>query len=186
MKWRYLFGLGTIGAAAMAILIFSDEDGYRLKRVTSFLDPFADPLDTGFQVVQSLLALGSGGFFGVGLGKSIQKNLYLPEPQNDFILAIIGEELGYFGILLLMLAYIVLIWRGFHIAINAKDMFGSLLASGITIMIALQVLMNVAVVTSSMPPTGVTLPFVSYGGNALWLFMGSVGILLNISRHSAR
>lgn len=186
MKWLHLICLGGIGVGAAAALIFLDEDGYRLKRVTSFMDPFADPLDTGFQVVQSLLALGSGGFFGVGLGKSIQKNLYLPEPQNDFILAIIGEELGLFGILCLMLVYVVLIWRGFHIAINAKDMFGCLLASGITIMIALQVVMNVAVVTSSMPPTGVTLPFISYGGNATLLFMGSMGILLNISRHSAR
>ncbi len=182
----YLGGIMGIGTVGITFMILTDEHGYRLKRLTSFLDPFQDPLGDGYQVIQSLLALGSGGLFGVGLGKSIQKTLYLPEPQNDFIFAIIGEELGYIGCLLLIACYIVLIWRGTHIALNAPDMFGTLLASGITIMLALQVVLNIAVVTSSMPPTGITLPFVSYGGNALMLFMGSMGILLNISRHSAK
>lgn len=182
----YLVGIMGIGAAGITAIILTDEEGYRLKRLTSFLDPFQDPLGDGYQVIQSLLALGSGGLFGVGLGKSIQKTLYLPEPQNDFIFAIIGEELGYIGCLVLIACYIVLIWRGVHISLNAPDMFGTLLASGITIMLALQVILNIAVVTSSMPPTGITLPFVSYGGNALILFMVSMGILLNISRHSAR
>lgn len=176
-------GLGAVGIAA---IIITNPDSHWAKRITSFTDPFADPLGDGFQVVQSLMALGSGGLFGVGLGKSIQKNLYLPEPQNDFILAIIGEELGFVGILVLMTAYVILIWRGIHIAVNAPDQFGTLMASGITIMVAIQVILNVAVVTSSMPPTGITLPFVSYGGNALMLFMGSMGILLNISRHTAQ
>ncbi|QOX63555.1 putative lipid II flippase FtsW [Anoxybacterium hadale] len=182
----YLGGILGIGAVGITFMILTDEGGYRLKRLTSFLDPFQDPLGDGYQVIQSLLALGSGGLFGVGLGKSIQKTLYLPEPQNDFIFAIIGEELGYIGCLALIACYIILIWRGTHIALNAPDMFGTLLASGITIMLAIQVVLNIAVVTSSMPPTGITLPFVSYGGNALMLFMGSMGILLNISRHSAR
>lgn len=182
----YLVGIVGIGAVGVTALILTDEDGYRLKRLTSFLDPFQDPLGDGYQVIQSLLALGSGGLFGVGLGKSIQKTLYLPEPQNDFIFAIIGEELGYIGCLILIACYIVLIWRGVHISLNAPDMFGTLLASGITIMLAIQVILNIAVVTSSMPPTGITLPFVSYGGNALMLFMASMGILLNISRHSAK
>lgn len=182
----YLFVTVGAGAAGITALILTDEGGYRLKRLTSFLDPFQDPLGDGYQVIQSLLALGSGGLFGVGLGKSIQKTLYLPEPQNDFIFAIIGEELGFIGCLILIACYIVLIWRGVHIALNAPDMFATLLASGITIMLALQVILNIAVVTSSMPPTGITLPFVSYGGNALILFMGSMGILLNISRHSAK
>ena len=119
---------------------------------------------------------------GLGLGHSIQKNLYLPEPQNDFILAIIGEELGYIGVLVLMLVYLCLIYRGIRVVLQAPDRFGMLLGSGIVMMIGIQVLLNVAVVTSSMPPTGITLPFVSYGGNALWMFMGSMGILLNISR----
>lgn len=109
--------------------------------------------------------------------------MYLPEPQNDFILAIIGEELGFIGIMLLLLIYMLLIWRGVNIAINAPDQFGTLLATGITAMVGIQVILNIAVVTSSMPPTGVTLPFVSYGGNAQMLFMSSMGILLNISRH---
>lgn len=186
LSWKYIIGVVGAGGAAILALILSDEDGYWLKRFTSFLDPFADKLGDGYQVVQGLLAMGSGGAFGLGLGKSIQKTLYLPEPQNDFILAIIGEELGFVGILLLMTCYMVLIWRGVHVATNAKDMFGTMLASGIVIMIAVQVVLNFAVVTSSMPPTGITLPFVSYGGNALWLFMGSAGILLNVSRHSAK
>lgn len=185
LKWRYLISLGAIGAAGGAFLIFSDETGYRMKRVVSFLDPFADPLDTGYQVVQSLMALGSGGLFGLGLGKSIQKNLYLPEPQNDFILAIIGEELGFLGIMILMICFLVLIYRGILTAVKAPDRFGMLVASGITIMLGVQVLLNVAVVSSSMPPTGVTLPFISYGGNAMWLFMGSMGILLNISKSAS-
>ena len=184
LEWKWLGAVGIMGVVGMCGLIFMDEGGYRLKRVTSFLDPFADPLGDGFQVVQSLLALGSGGLFGVGLGKSVQKNLYLPEPQNDFILAIIGEELGYIGVLVLIAAYVFLIWRGVHVALNAPDQLGLLLASGVVIMISLQVVLNIAVVTSSMPPTGVILPFISYGGNALWMFMASAGILLNVSRQT--
>ena len=183
MKFRHLMVLGGIGAAAGFALIFSDKDGYRLKRFTSFLDPFKDSLGDGYQVVQSLLALGSGGLTGVGLGKSVQKNLYLPEPQNDFILAIIGEELGFIAMIILLIIYLLMIWGGIRIAMNAPDRLGMLLASGVTAMIGIQVILNVAVVTSSMPPTGVTLPFISYGGNALWMFMISMGILLNISRH---
>lgn len=184
IKLRYLAGVFALGVSAILVLIAVEP--YRMARFTSFMDPFADPLGTGFQAVQSLLALGSGGLFGVGLGKSIQKTLYLPEPMNDFIFSIIGEELGFIGCLLLLAAYIVLIWRGIHIAINAKDMFGMLLATGITSMIALQVIFNVAVVTSSMPPTGVSLPFVSWGGNSLSILMGCAGILVNISKNSVR
>ena len=183
LDWIYVIGAVGLVVAAGVYLIFAD-GGYRLQRFTSFLDPFADPLGDGYQVCQGLMALGSGGFLGRGLGKSIQKNLYLPEPQNDFILAIIGEELGYIVFLILMLVYLFLIWRGIQIILGAPDRFGMLLGSGIVMMIGIQVLLNVAVVTSSMPPTGVTLPFISYGGNALWLFMGSMGILLNISRQS--
>lgn len=186
MSWWYIGGLVGLGAMGVLGLVFLAPESEWMRRITSFLDPFADPLGDGYQVVQGLMAMGTGGLFGSGLGKSVQKNLYLPEPQNDFILSIIGEELGFIGIVILMCAYMVLIWRGIHIAANAKDLFGTLVAAGITIMVALQVIMNFAVVTSSMPPTGVTLPFVSYGGNALWLFMGSMGILLNISRHSVK
>ena len=183
-KWRHLGLLaGGAGVAGVAF-IFLDTDGYRFARFTSFLDPFADALGNGWQVVQSLLAMGTGGLTGLGLGNSVQKNLYLPEPQNDFILAIIGEELGLAGILILMAVYMALIWRGCHIAINASDYLGMMMASGITIMIGIQVVMNIAVVTSSFPPTGIILPFVSYGGNALLIFMGAMGVLLNISKSS--
>ena len=183
-KWAHLGILaGGAGVAGVAF-IFTDPDGYRFSRVTSFLDPFADAMNSGWQVVQSLLAMGTGGLTGLGLGNSIQKNLYLPEPQNDFILAIIGEELGFVGILSLMIVYMILIWRGCHVAMNAKDYMGMMMAAGITIMIGIQVVINIAVVTSSFPPTGVILPFVSYGGNALMIFMGAMGILINISKSS--
>lgn len=184
IKWIYVGGLGLLALFGGMALIFMDEDGYRYQRMLSFLDPFQDVLGSGWQVVQGLLALGTGGLTGLGLGNSIQKNLYLPEPMNDFILAIIGEELGFLGILALMTVYLVFIWRGCHIAMNAPDYLGMMLAAGITIWIGVQVAINVAVVTSSMPPTGIILPFISYGGNALMLTMASVGILLNISKHS--
>ncbi|MFQ8602009.1 MAG: putative lipid II flippase FtsW [Anaerovoracaceae bacterium] len=186
MKWRYFFGAAGLGAGGiLGILIFM-KDSYWYQRLTSFVDPFQDPLNEGYQAVQSLLALGSGGLFGVGLGKSVQKNLYLPEPQNDFILAIIGEELGFIGLILLIALYCCFLWRGVHIAINAPDQFGMLLASGVVLMVGIQVILNIAVVTSSMPPTGINLPFISYGGNALLIFMFSAGILLNISRHEPK
>jgi len=187
MQWKYVFGVAVLGSAViLPVAWFGDKIGmdHWKARLVSFQDPFADAVGDGFQVVQSLLALGSGGLFGLGLGKSIQKNLYLPEPQNDFILAIIGEELGFIGLLLLITVYAALIWRGFHIALNAPDLFGMLLAGGVTIMIGLQVVMNIAVVTSSMPATGIALPFISYGGNALWICMSAIGILLNVSRQS--
>ena len=184
ISWRYIGIMPVLGTIGTAALIFIDKDGYRLKRVMSFKDPFQDKLGDGWQVVHSLFGLGSGGFLGLGLGKSIQKNLWLPEPQNDFIFAVIGEELGFIGSIMLIAVYMLLIWRGAYIAINARDMFSSLMASGITIMIGLQVIMNIAVVTSSMPCTGITLPFISYGGNALIMFMISTGILLNISRYT--
>ena len=186
LKWRYVATAGGIGVVGILSIVIVMKDTYWYNRLTSFTDPFQDALGDGYQAVQSLLALGSGGLFGVGLGKSVQKNLYLPEPQNDFILAIIGEELGYIGVLLLIALYCLFIWRGIHIALNAPDQFGLLLASGIVLMVAIQVILNIAVVTSSMPPTGINLPFISYGGNALLIFMFSAGVLLNISRHGLK
>ena len=186
LKWRYVITAGGIGAAGILGILLFMRDTYWYSRLTSFTDPFSDPLNTGYQAVQSLLALGSGGLFGVGLGKSVQKNLYLPEPQNDFILAIIGEELGFAGVLLLIVLYCLFLWRGMHVAINAPDQFGLLLASGIVLMVAIQVILNIAVVTSSMPPTGINLPFISYGGNALLIFMFAAGVLINISRHEPK
>ena len=182
IPWKHVGVLFALGTVAAVVFILGDPDGYRYGRFVSFLDPFADALGDGWQVVQSLLALGTGGLTGLGLGNSVQKNLYLPEAQNDFILAIIGEELGFIGILVLVIVYLLLVWRGCHIAMNAKDYAGMMLASGITMMVGIQVVINIAVVTSSMPPTGIILPFVSYGGNALLIFMGAMGILYNISK----
>ena len=181
LELKYVGGLVLAG---LLVAIPLAMDGYRRHRVMSFLDPFEDPLGSSFQVVQSLMALGSGGLFGKGLGDSVQKNLYLPEPMNDFILAIIGEELGYIGILLLISAFGLLIWRGIKVALNAPDKFGFFMASGVSMMIGIQFAMNIAIVTSSMPPTGIALPFISYGGNAMMMFCAGMGIVLNISRQS--
>lgn len=183
MKIKHLIGLIITGVLGIVMMIIIEP--YRMNRLTSFLDPFADPMKSGYQVIQSLLALGSGGLFGVGLGRSIQKTLYLPEPQNDFIFAIIGEEVGFIGCIALIICFMLLIWRGIHIAINAPDLFSTLVAVGITSMVAIQVVINIAVATSSMPPTGIALPFISWGGNSLVLFMASIGVLLNISKHTS-
>ena len=179
MSWKYIAGLFGLGVAGLVVI--SRTGTYWADRILSFTDPFKDPLGDGFQVVQSLLALGTGGVTGLGLGKSVQKNLYLPEPQNDFILAIIGEELGFLGIAALLIAFAFIVWRIFYISLQSKDNFGMLLGSGVGITIGIQVILNVAVVTSSMPPTGIALPFISAGGNALWVFLGLIGIVLNIS-----
>ena len=182
MNWLWVLVAGGTGVAGLLSIILFMPGSYWYNRITNFLNPFADLYGEGYQVAQSLLALGSGGLTGLGLGHSVQKSLYLPEPQNDFILAIIGEELGYIGILALIGVYAVFIWRGMHIAINAPDRFGMLLASGVVIMVALQVILNIAVVTASMPATGINLPFISYGGNGILIFLFSAGVLLNISR----
>ncbi|SDK40547.1 stage V sporulation protein E [Natronincola ferrireducens] len=179
-----LVGAGSVALASMIGYIFIAGKGYKAKRITAFLDPWADPTDSGFQAVQSLLALGSGGIFGRGLGRSVQKHFYLPEPQNDFIFAIIGEELGFIGGVMIILLFMILIWRGIRIAVNAPDFFACLMATGITTMVIVQVVINIAVATSSMPVTGMPLPFISFGGNALVIFMASMGILLNISKHT--
>ena len=169
-----------VGVPGLAGLIAFEP--YRLQRFATFLDPFKDKTGSGWQVVQSLYAIGSGGIFGVGLGESKQKYLYIPEPQNDFIFSIIAEELGFVGCTVILILFAILIWRGVLIAMKAPDMFGSLVAIGITSMIAVQVILNVAVVTSSIPATGIPLPFFSYGGTALFVLLCEMGILLNISR----
>jgi cell division protein FtsW len=179
-----LVGLGALGAAAL-ILRPGDKEGgrYWYKRYIAFKDPWVDPNGKGYQIIQSLYSLGSGGWFGMGLGESRQKYLYLPYSETDFIFAVIGEELGFIGATIIMLLFLILIWRGVRVAISAPDLFGSLLATGIISMIAIQVSINIAVVTKSMPPTGVPLPFISYGGSSLFLFMSSIGVLLNISKY---
>lgn len=184
LNMAYVAAGGVAGVAGTVYILTNLKQSHWYARLTNWVDPFVDSQGAGYQLSQSILALGNGGFFGRGLGRSVSKNLYLPEPQNDFILAIIGEELGFFGIFLLMSLYLLLIYEGFKVAANAKDKFGFYLASGITIMLALQVIINVAVVTASMPTTGITLPFVSYGGTSVIVFLASMGILLNISHSS--
>lgn len=181
---RHLLTLGGVGLLAGISLIFVSP--YRLKRLLSFLDPWADPRGDGYQLIQSLLALGSGGFLGLGFGMSRQKAYYLPEPYNDFIFSVIAEETGFLGGIILISLFVVLIWRGVIIAIKCKDNFGTLLAMGITSVIAIQAIINLAVVTGSMPVTGVPLPFISYGGSSLLFNMTAMGILLNVSRNRVK
>ncbi len=172
-----------LGPAALAIAALIVVAPYRMKRFTTFLDPFSDMLGSGFQIVQSLYAIGSGGLFGLGLGQSRQKFLYLPEPQNDFIFSIICEELGFIGAVLVVVLFVALIWKGIQIAIKAPDTFSSMLVTGIISLIAVQVILNIAVVTSSMPATGIPLPFFSYGGTSLVILLAGMGMILNVTRH---
>lgn len=178
----HFVGLGVLGLVGFIALIASAP--YRIKRITSFLDPWSDAQNSGFQIIQSLYAIGPGGLFGLGLGQSRQKFFYLPEPQTDFIFAILAEELGFIGGSFILLLFALLLWRGIRIALGAPDLFGSFLAVGIIAMIAIQVMINIGVVTGLMPVTGITLPFLSYGGSSLTLMLLAIGVLLNISRHS--
>ena len=179
---RHFVILGMIGLLGFAVLVLSAP--YRIKRITSFLDPWEDPLGSGFQIIQSLYAIGPGGLFGLGLGQSRQKFFYLPEPQTDFIFAILSEELGFIGGSFVILLFALLLWRGIRVALGAPDLFGSFLAVGIVAMIAIQVMINIGVVIGLMPVTGITLPFLSYGGSSLTLMLIAIGVLLNISRYS--
>lgn len=165
-----------------AIAVLLPQFRYRLTRITTWLDPWSDPTGSGFQTIQSLYAVASGGIFGLGLGQSRQKT-FIPEAYNDIIFAIICEELGLVGAALVILLFAVLIWRGIKIAMNAKDSFGMLVATGITAVFAFQSIINIGVVTNTIPNTGQPLPFVSYGGTSLLFLMAMVGILLNISRY---
>lgn len=188
---------GLAGGAGLTLLLLKGKidqikgvsgtsDSFRLDRIKVFFDPWSDATGTGYQMIQSLYAIGSGGLFGVGLGNSKQKYLYIPEPQNDFIFAIIAEELGFVGCIAIIALFAVFVWRGIVIAMKAPDMFGSLSAVGITTLVAIQAIINIAVVTASIPTTGMALPFFSYGGTALVILLSSVGILLNISRAGAK
>lgn len=180
LEWRYLLmaaaGLGV--AAPLMALVKS----YRWDRVTTFLDPWTDPLGRGYQTIQSLLAFGSGGVLGLGLGLSRQKFFYLPEAQSDFIFAIIGEELGLVGTLAVVAAFVAIAWAGLRIAASAKEPFGRLLAAGLTITIVVQAVMNMAATTNLMPVTGIPLPLVSYGGSSMLFTMGCVGLILSVAR----
>ena len=181
MKW--VGGIGATSAAAAAGLILFTE--YTKKRVDAWLHPENDLGGSGWQPYQSLLAIGSGGIFGVGLGNSYQKHLWLPEPQNDFIFAIVCEELGMIGAFALIALFMLLMWRGFLIALKAPDTFSSLLVMGLTLKVSIQAILNIAVVTTTIPTTGIALPFFSYGGTALVMQLAEMGIILSISRFSS-
>ena len=179
MKWKYFLLMLIPVALAVPVLIFMEP--YRLQRLLAFVDPWASPKDEGYQLIQSLYALGSGGWFGVGLFNSRQKYRFLPFAESDFIFSVIGEEMGLFGCLIIFALYFVVILRGVRIAANSKDKFSCYLAGGISAVVAVQSLLNFAVVTGSIPPTGLPLPFISYGGTSLVVFMTAMGILLNLS-----
>lgn len=170
------------GVLAVPALILAEP--YRIKRLMAFIDPWANPKGEGFQLIQSLYALGNGGLFGVGLFNSRQKYLFLPFSESDFIFSIIGEELGLFGASIIILAFVGLVICLVKIALNAKDRFGTLLTAGIAILISVQVIINIAVVTGSIPPTGIPLPFISAGSSALMVFIGMIGICLNVRKKS--
>ncbi len=180
IKFKYFALLLIPLAIAVPLLIIAEP--YRLQRLLAFVDPWASPKGEGYQLIQSLYALGSGGWFGVGLFNSRQKYRFLPFAESDFILSIIGEELGLIGCLVVFALYLIVIARGVRIALNCCDKFSSFLAGGIVSVIAVQSLLNFAVVTGSIPPTGLPLPFISYGGTSLVVFMSATGILLNLSR----
>ena len=182
VKMNFFIKIGVLGLIGIIILILIAP--YRLERITSFLNPWSDPLGSGFQIIQSLYAIGPGGLLGLGFGNSIQKHFYLPEPQTDFIFSIISEEFGFVGILIVATLFITIITKGFKIAINCEDLFGKHLAFGITFGIAFQTILNLMVVVGLIPVTGVTLPFLSYGGSSLLISLSSIGILLNINRLS--
>lgn len=183
-KWWHLILMGIVGVAAIAGVVaykvISGENGYFSVRLMTWKDPFA--YDEGFQTQQSLIAIGSGGLFGLGLGESRQKFLYLPESENDFVFSIVCEELGLVGAITVILLFVLLIAQGFHIAMHCKDRFGMLIAVGFTLQIGLQAFINIAVVSNVMPNTGISLPFFSYGGTALMMQLAQMGIVLNVSR----
>lgn len=190
-KFSHFALFGSIGAGGllggMYVLAKVFHIGsFRLARIYSFLDPWQDPQGDGWQIIQSLYAIGSGGLFGVGLGNSTQKYLYISEPHNDFIFAVLAEELGFVGCAAVIILFLLFVWRGIVISMRAPDMFGSLMAVGISSLIGLQAIINIAVVTSSMPVTGIALPFFSYGGTSLIILLCAVGILLNISRYAEK
>ena len=178
---KFFLKIGLIGIAGIIGLILAAP--YRLKRILSFLNPWSDPLGSGFQIIQSLYAIGPGGLFGYGLGKSRQKHFYLPEPQTDFIFSIISEEFGFVGILIISLLFCLIIYESIQIALNCNDLFGKYLTFGIVFMLSFQTILNLCVVIGLIPVTGVTLPFLSYGGSSLLITLIEIGIILNISRH---
>ena len=183
IDYRYVAGVCLAAVPALYFLLAFSE--YRWRRVTSFLDPWADPLGDGFQMIQSMIAVGTGGIFGRGLMGGVQKLFYLPEPHNDFIYAVISEELGFIGATVVIACFCVITWRGLRTALRAPDRFGAFLALGLTTMVAFQAFFNVSVVLGLLPTKGLPLPFVSYGGSSLLINLLGMGILLNVSQHAS-
>ena len=186
LRWFGLAGAGALTALSLALVLLPDLVPYAADRLSSWLDPFADPLGDGHQTIQSLYAIGSGGATGLGLGNSRQKHLYVPEPQNDFIFSILCEELGVVGAALVLLLFFLLLWRGLVIAVRAPDKFGALLAVGFVVQVCLQAVLNIAVVTNTIPNTGISLPFFSSGGTSLMMLLGEMGIVLSVSRQGSQ
>ena len=182
LQWRYIIG-GGLGAASLFVLAVT-VIGYSSDRIKYWLDPWADQTGAGFQTIQSLLAIGSGGILGRGIGQSRQKYLWVPEPHNDFIFSIVCEELGLIGALVIILLFCLLVWRGFVIAMKAPDRFGALLTIGLVFQVGLQAMLNIWVVTNTIPNTGISLPFFSYGGTSLVILLAEMGIVLSVSRES--
>lgn len=181
-RWRHLVALGSI--AAVTLVVLATSASYRMERLTSFVDPFADPQGQGFQIINSFLAIGTGGLTGNGLGNSVQKLGYLPEAHTDFIMAIIVEELGIVGLAVIIALYVLLLFKGFSIFKHAPNFFGKFIAMGITVQICIQAVFNLGAVSGLMPVTGIPLPLVSYGGSSMLITLGGLGILMNISRQS--
>ena len=181
LQLRYIIG-GLAVAVTGVIVVMSGVIKYAQDRITYWLDPWSAPVGEGYQTIQSLLAVGSGGWTGKGLGQSTQKHLWVPEPHNDFIFSLVCEELGVIGAMIIIILFCLLMWRGFSIAIKAPDKFGSLLALGLTFQVGLQMILNVLVVTNTIPNTGISLPFFSYGGTSLVILLVEMGIILSISR----
>ncbi len=180
VNFKFFFKIGIVGVVGIVCLIAIAP--YRLARILSFLDPWKDPLGSGFQIIQSLYAIGPGGLFGLGFGNSIQKHFYLPEPQTDFIFSIISEEFGFLGVLIVASLFLCIIVSGFKISHESSDLFGKYLAFGIIFQLSFQAILNLCVVVGLIPVTGVTLPFLSYGGSSLLITLCSMGVVLNISR----
>lgn len=180
---KYFVRIGMLGAAGLGGLILSAP--YRLARITSFINPWEDPLGAGFQIIQSLFAIAPGGILGVGFDQSMQKHFYLPEPQTDFIFAIFAEEFGFIGCVLLITLFLLVIYEGVKIALHCHDVYLCYVAIGLTSLFAIQVMINLGVVVGLFPVTGITLPFISYGGSSLLVMMGSMGLLMSIANHNA-
>jgi cell division protein FtsW len=183
LDWRYFAAVAAAGIPALAAIAIAAP--YRMRRLTTFLNPDADPLGDGFQILQSLIAVGTGGLTGMGLMQGVQKLFYLPEPHTDFIYAVIGEEMGLVGTTLVLVAFAVITWRGLRIALRSQDPFASFLAMGLTGMIAVQAFINISVVLALMPTKGIPLPFVSAGGSSLLINLVGMGVLLNLSQHAS-